>query len=174
MLPIRRNIPPTRARTTRRICALNLIVGSILGVYATISFGWWNFMTWYEQCFFASYSCGLIQLGLFTLENFFFYVGRWIFVGASLTIPQYGIMLTVIMIDDGPQALWHSFEIRLLLLCLSGPALFVLTRFFAHRYIVRFVPPDGACVNCGYDLTGNLSGVCPECGWGISSGITGG
>lgn len=22
----------------------------------------------------------------------------------------------------------------------------------------------GACSNCGYDLTGNISGVCPECG----------
>ena len=23
---------------------------------------------------------------------------------------------------------------------------------------------DGLCVHCGYDLTGNESGVCPECG----------
>ncbi len=23
---------------------------------------------------------------------------------------------------------------------------------------------DGLCVECGYDLTGNVSGVCPECG----------
>jgi hypothetical protein len=22
----------------------------------------------------------------------------------------------------------------------------------------------GQCVRCGYDLTGNVSGVCPECG----------
>lgn len=26
------------------------------------------------------------------------------------------------------------------------------------------VPPPGCCRNCGYDLTGNLSGRCPECG----------
>jgi hypothetical protein len=25
-------------------------------------------------------------------------------------------------------------------------------------------PPKGHCQNCGYDLTGNVSGVCPECG----------
>ncbi len=25
-------------------------------------------------------------------------------------------------------------------------------------------PPPGHCQNCGYDLTGNESGVCPECG----------
>ena len=24
--------------------------------------------------------------------------------------------------------------------------------------------PDGTCGQCGYDLTGNVSGVCPECG----------
>ncbi|HOW71952.1 MAG TPA: hypothetical protein PKY77_15240 [Phycisphaerae bacterium] len=24
--------------------------------------------------------------------------------------------------------------------------------------------PPGCCCKCGYDLTGNLSGVCPECG----------
>jgi len=26
------------------------------------------------------------------------------------------------------------------------------------------VIPDGTCTRCGYDLTGNTSGVCPECG----------
>jgi hypothetical protein len=25
-------------------------------------------------------------------------------------------------------------------------------------------PPKGHCQNCGYDLTGNVTGVCPECG----------
>lgn len=24
--------------------------------------------------------------------------------------------------------------------------------------------PPGCCRECGYDLTGNVSGVCPECG----------
>lgn len=24
------------------------------------------------------------------------------------------------------------------------------------------------CGNCGYDLTGNVSGVCPECGWRLT------
>ena len=24
--------------------------------------------------------------------------------------------------------------------------------------------PDGHCTRCGYNLTGNISGVCPECG----------
>ena len=27
----------------------------------------------------------------------------------------------------------------------------------------------GLCGRCGYDLTGNVSGVCPECGTAVSS-----
>jgi hypothetical protein len=27
----------------------------------------------------------------------------------------------------------------------------------------------GACLRCGYDLTGNVSGVCPECGTSIGA-----
>jgi len=27
---------------------------------------------------------------------------------------------------------------------------------------------SGLCGKCGYDLTGNVSGVCPECGWLVS------
>jgi hypothetical protein len=27
--------------------------------------------------------------------------------------------------------------------------------------------PPGHCQNCGYNLTGNVSGICPECGRGI-------
>lgn len=34
---------------------------------------------------------------------------------------------------------------------------------FGFRHLNRRRPPLGACA-CGYDLTGNTSGVCPECG----------
>lgn len=27
---------------------------------------------------------------------------------------------------------------------------------------------EGICKNCGYDLTGNVSGICPECGTPVS------
>ncbi len=38
--------------------------------------------------------------------------------------------------------------------------------------VVRFLrrqPKQGWCVRCGYDLTGNESGVCPECGSEITA-----
>ena len=31
-------------------------------------------------------------------------------------------------------------------------------------------PPPGHCRECGYDLQGNVSGVCPECGAGVETG----
>ncbi len=33
----------------------------------------------------------------------------------------------------------------------------------------RKVPPPGHCRQCGYNLTGNVSGVCPECGTKIGT-----
>jgi hypothetical protein len=36
------------------------------------------------------------------------------------------------------------------------------TVFFWYRDRRRF--PAGYCQKCGYDLTGNVSGICPECG----------
>lgn len=40
---------------------------------------------------------------------------------------------------------------------------------WAWRRCGRF--PRGHCSTCGYDLQGNLSGVCPECGTSIAKGI---
>ncbi len=31
-------------------------------------------------------------------------------------------------------------------------------------WIARYQTPPGRCTECGYDLTGNESGTCPECG----------
>ena len=33
-----------------------------------------------------------------------------------------------------------------------------------HLYQKSVSPPPGSCKKCGYDLTGNVSGRCPECG----------
>ncbi|HOW17482.1 MAG TPA: hypothetical protein PLC79_00480 [Phycisphaerae bacterium] len=36
-------------------------------------------------------------------------------------------------------------------------------------YRRHFALHPGRCGRCGYDLTGNVTGVCPECGWAIPS-----
>lgn len=47
----------------------------------------------------------------------------------------------------------------------------VLVAMFAWAFIERRRPPasDGMCKGCGYDLSGNVSGVCPECGEPVSA-----
>jgi hypothetical protein len=32
-------------------------------------------------------------------------------------------------------------------------------------------PPNHVCVACGYNLTGNASGVCPECGTAVTGKV---
>ena len=42
-------------------------------------------------------------------------------------------------------------------------SLFTTSRLLRHRREARRTR-RGACRHCGYDLTGNVSGICPECG----------
>jgi hypothetical protein len=47
-------------------------------------------------------------------------------------------------------------------LCVVAAASVLLFYRASHR------PKPGFCDNCGYNLTGNVSGICPECGTAIS------
>lgn len=49
--------------------------------------------------------------------------------------------------------LWYSIGINVMLLVL-----------FTHRRRRKQVPSINHCIECGYDLFKNTSGVCPECG----------
>lgn len=42
-----------------------------------------------------------------------------------------------------------------------------------HRNRPPFEPRPNFCRSCGYDLTGNVSGRCPECGWDIPEQVRG-
>ncbi len=52
--------------------------------------------------------------------------------------------------------LWIPFALTLLVF-------FVLPKAFL-RWRERYRIPLHCCQKCGYDLTGNVSGICPECG----------
>lgn len=39
-----------------------------------------------------------------------------------------------------------------------------------HEELANFAADPRHCGRCGYDLTGNVSGICPECGWKIPQG----
>ena len=51
---------------------------------------------------------------------------------------------------------------------LGGPIVFVTTCAVLWRALPRLYETPGHCHTCEYDLTGNVSGVCPECGTIIS------
>ncbi len=58
-----------------------------------------------------------------------------------------------------------EFALLPVLLFTAAAFSFLLARYARHRLARRFERCSGqACVHCGYDLTGNTSGVCPECG----------
>jgi hypothetical protein len=45
-----------------------------------------------------------------------------------------------------------------------GVTMAVLYLIYGPAELRRERREKGLCVHCGYDLTGNVSGVCPECG----------
>lgn len=49
-------------------------------------------------------------------------------------------------------------------------ALWATVAFVQWRSILAPSKPANRCTNCGYDLTGNVSGVCPECGTACGAG----
>ena len=59
------------------------------------------------------------------------------------------------------QAAWLIAD-GLTVLTLAAPGLVVAVVIAVRGAVPRH--PPGRCQRCGYDLTGNMSGVCPECG----------
>lgn len=62
---------------------------------------------------------------------------------------------------DGTSSAYRISLVTPLLACLVYPAVW-LTGWSRRRFLSRL--HRGVCVKCGYNLTGNRSGVCPECG----------
>jgi hypothetical protein len=62
-------------------------------------------------------------------------------------------------------AIVREYAVRLWLICIVM-ALPLLFFWWLDR---RHIPPH-CCQSCGYDLTGNTSGVCPECGQALALG----
>jgi len=58
---------------------------------------------------------------------------------------------------------WECYYWQFLLRFAGLPIIWSL--MLIHAYQVRH--RQGFCRECGYDLTGNASGVCPECGTNV-------
>ena len=68
-----------------------------------------------------------------------------------------GLLAFAVARGDTTMLLWLAAAIALMWL----PAWYWLARPFARDRARR---ANGQCTRCGYDLRGNVSGVCPECG----------
>jgi len=58
----------------------------------------------------------------------------------------------------------RGFPTHLLPILVMPVYFVVLWRVKRRAEQVEFRQKNGLCINCGYDLRGNVSGVCPECG----------
>jgi hypothetical protein len=70
-----------------------------------------------------------------------------VIIGHTVLLPQWAVLLATAVLPA-----W-TFALR------TGRR----TRRWRRRRV-------GSCPSCGYDLTGNASGVCPECGTGLGVG----
>jgi hypothetical protein len=83
----------------------------------------------------------------------------WLGIGATLAL----------MISMGLAAGFESFMVMLPFIVLGSvfPLVSSTTIIYKNR---KPIPVDyPACERCGYNLTGNVSGICPECGRAIGS-----
>jgi hypothetical protein len=77
------------------------------------------------------------------------------------------LLVTIAAVFDvePSRAMLVAFGIGMLALLIVGAASMAFAIYASREQHRRLSNSDpGVCVSCGYDLTGNVSGVCPECG----------
>ena len=91
--------------------------------------------------------------------------GRWILVYVACCWAAMGVLFLPPVLT----ALGHPVPLPVgIALSTTILAVLVFGAYLpARRYRRRL--DAGQCVQCGYDLTGNVSGICPECGGGGGS-----
>ncbi|MBN1342741.1 MAG: hypothetical protein JXQ73_08690 [Phycisphaerae bacterium] len=75
-----------------------------------------------------------------------------------------GFLLYQMIHFGGSWSAWFAAGSGALAVVLNGYQAFFY-RFGNKEIAVNYGLDPGHCGRCGYDLTGNVSGVCPECGW---------
>jgi hypothetical protein len=102
-------------------------------------------------------------------------IGRWIFnIAAVASLVMCLIVcvgLWILIVHDGQHGVTVNFGINLDVppvkaICGTAllPVAWIIAKAIGHY---RGLPPASHCQRCDYDLTANVSGVCPECGMKI-------
>jgi hypothetical protein len=88
---------------------------------------------------------------------------RWAIATAAHAAVALALSLVALVLDINDVLNVLPLVTGILLILLLGAPFFgyVWANFYVERYNRRI--PKHFCT-CGYDLTGNVSGVCPECG----------
>ncbi len=145
----------------RRIGALILVVATFLSIglgnswqptVATVLFyGIWS-------CIFAVASVPVVVLSL---------------RGQRLRRTLIMAFIPPVVVGTGAQLVWHN---PLALLAAPGCLwlMCLITGLTSPDRRARLVANQGRCGACGYDLTGNVSGGCPECGESVGPVTNGG
>jgi hypothetical protein len=111
------------------------------------------------------YAAGAIYLAFglaFAVANFRFATKRHYLIGSVLTLTfgSLGAFCVADWMIWRYENQWIAYVVALASWLIWLPLVYVLNRVAArHRPCLT----DG-CARCGYDMTGNVSGVCPECG----------
>jgi len=77
-----------------------------------------------------------------------------------------GVLFIVFNAVIPPFILWG--DIRIMVSIMLTAVLFIWTDRRDYHSYLKQIGQDSACSRCGYDLTGNVSGVCSECGESIT------
>ncbi len=88
-------------------------------------------------------------------------VARWEVSVVSPSRSRYGFRWPTAESQPSLEMSWVSLPLWLPLLVIATPTAILWRRD-------RRIPP-GHCQKCGYDLTGNVSGRCPECRTGVGA-----
>jgi hypothetical protein len=80
--------------------------------------------------------------------------GTYVVVGVCLSIAS-SALFRALGVDR-----FGAMDISMCIAAAGG----LVSAIIVYRRLKRPSPPPGCCRECGYDLTGNVSGICPECG----------
>jgi len=92
-------------------------------------------------------------------------IGVWVIAGQMSSLVYMAGMFVEVWRDSSTSYVLLGSALQMAIGCAVGLAT-GLYLFFGGKWIVNLAIPSNRpyCHECGYELTGNVSGVCPECG----------